>query len=89
MFEPMDTNSTCSADPDRANPTRPRLERPLETIMSFQRNIDYTDHARRPPYAPGPGIPFHTIAKQQSDFGCRLKDGLSSSVRSEDGEQPT
>jgi hypothetical protein len=64
MFEPMDANSTCSADPDRANPTRPRLERPLETIMSFQRNIDYTDHARRSPYVPGPGIPFPAIAKQ-------------------------
>ena len=89
MFDQWTLIATCSADPDRANPTRPRLERPLETIMSFQRNIDYTDHTRRSPYAPGPGIPFPAIAKQQSDFGCRLKDGLSSSVRSEDGEQPT
>ena len=54
MFDPMILMRTPSADPDRANPTRPRLERPLETIMSFQRNIDYTDNTRRSPYS-GPG----------------------------------
>jgi hypothetical protein len=85
----MDTDGTCSADPDRANPTRPRLERPLETIMSFQRNIDYTDHTRRSPYAPGPGMPYPAIAKQWSDFGYRLEGGLPFSIRSEDREQPT
>lgn len=28
------------ADPDRSNPTRPRLERPLATIMSFHAAVD-------------------------------------------------
>lgn len=28
------------ADPDRSNPTRPRLERPLDTIRSFEAAID-------------------------------------------------
>jgi hypothetical protein len=28
------------ADPDRSNPTRPRLERPLETIRSFEAAIE-------------------------------------------------
>jgi len=42
-------------DPDRANPTRPRMERPLETIRSFQRAAEYTDSTRRSPHAPAPG----------------------------------
>lgn len=29
-----------AADPDRSNPTRPRLERPLATIMSFHAAVD-------------------------------------------------
>lgn len=28
------------ADPDRSNPTRPRLERPLDTIRAFEAAID-------------------------------------------------
>jgi hypothetical protein len=28
------------ADPDLSNPTRPRMERPLDTIRSFERAID-------------------------------------------------
>lgn len=35
------------ADPDLANPTRPRLERPLETIRSFEAAI-YGKHSGRP-----------------------------------------
>jgi len=50
-----DAAGNIITDPDRANPTRPRLERPLETIMSFQRNIDYTDSNRRSPYSPVSG----------------------------------
>lgn len=29
-----------AADPDRSNPTRPRLERPLATIMSFHAAVE-------------------------------------------------
>ena len=36
-----------AADPDASNPTRPRLERPLETIRSFEAAIDGT-YNRRP-----------------------------------------
>ena len=28
------------ADPDLSNPTRPRFERPLDTIRSFEKSID-------------------------------------------------
>ncbi|KAL9032596.1 MAG: hypothetical protein Q9214_007896, partial [Letrouitia sp. 1 TL-2023] len=35
------------ADPDRSNPTRSRLERPLDTIRSFEAAIDGS-FARRP-----------------------------------------
>lgn len=35
------------ADPDRSNPTRPRLERPLDTIRAFEAAIDGS-YERRP-----------------------------------------
>jgi hypothetical protein len=35
----MDANN-FPADPDLSNPTRPRLERPLDTIRSFEKAID-------------------------------------------------
>ncbi|OJJ43625.1 hypothetical protein ASPZODRAFT_19346 [Penicilliopsis zonata CBS 506.65] len=35
-----DRNGNIITDPDHSNPTRARLERPLETIMSFQRDIE-------------------------------------------------
>lgn len=31
---------TRAADPDLSNPTRHRLERPLDTIRSFEANIE-------------------------------------------------
>lgn len=31
---------TRTADPDLSNPTRHRLERPLDTIRSFEANIE-------------------------------------------------
>jgi hypothetical protein len=36
----------CTGDPDRSNPTRWRMERPLETIKSFEITIDRA-HAQR------------------------------------------
>jgi len=35
-----------SADPDRTNPTRPRMERPLDTIRSFEAAIE-SSHKRK------------------------------------------
>ncbi|GAB7334209.1 hypothetical protein MBLNU13_g06264t2 [Cladosporium sp. NU13] len=36
----LDVNGNPITDPDLSNPTRPRLERPLDTIRSFERAID-------------------------------------------------
>ncbi|KAF2764769.1 hypothetical protein EJ03DRAFT_15582 [Teratosphaeria nubilosa] len=35
-----DANGNVIVDPDLSNPTRPRLERPLDTIRSFEKAID-------------------------------------------------
>lgn len=40
-----------SADPDLSNPTRPRLERPLDTIRSFEAAIYGTSINNRASYA--------------------------------------
>ncbi|KAF3387853.1 hypothetical protein DPV78_012080 [Talaromyces pinophilus] len=37
-------------DPDLSNPTRPRFERPLDTIRSFEAAIDGSYHSRRMSY---------------------------------------
>jgi hypothetical protein len=44
------TNCPCaqSADPDWSNPTRPRFERPLDTIRSFEAAIYGTYSSQRP-----------------------------------------
>lgn len=42
------------ADPDRSNPTRYRLERPLDTIRSFQAAAEGTSYSRRPSYSSRP-----------------------------------
>lgn len=36
----VDANGNVITDPDLSNPTRPRLERPLDTIRSFEKAID-------------------------------------------------
>lgn len=36
----LDANGNVITDPDLSNPTRPRLERPLDTIRSFEKAID-------------------------------------------------
>ena len=45
-----------SVDPDRSNPTRPRLERPLDTIRSFEAAIDGS-YNRRQSYRAGMNPP--------------------------------
>jgi len=42
-----DAQGNVITDPDRSNPTRPRLERPLDTIRSFHAAIDGS-YGRRP-----------------------------------------
>lgn len=41
-----------TADPDLSNPTRPRMERPLDTIRSFEKAID-EGYKRRSTYKMG------------------------------------
>ncbi|KAL8874606.1 MAG: hypothetical protein Q9174_000069 [Haloplaca sp. 1 TL-2023] len=43
-----DRHGNLITDPDRSNPTRPRLERPLDTIRAFEAAIDGS-YDRRPP----------------------------------------
>ena len=38
--------TSIAADPDRSNPTRYRLERPLDTIRSFQAAAEGTSNRR-------------------------------------------
>jgi hypothetical protein len=47
-------NSCHLADPDRSNPSRKRLERPLDTIRAFEAAIDGT-YDRRPACPSRPG----------------------------------
>ena len=44
--------NTYTADPDRSNPTRPRMERPLDTIRSFEAAIDGS-YSRRASFRAG------------------------------------
>ena len=44
--------NTFTADPDRSNPTRPRMERPLDTIRSFEAAIDGS-YSRRASFRAG------------------------------------
>lgn len=46
------STDTTTADPDLSNPTRPRLERPLDTIRSFEKAID-DGYKRRNSYMKG------------------------------------
>ncbi|KAL4802523.1 hypothetical protein BDV18DRAFT_163923 [Aspergillus unguis] len=36
----LDRHGKVISDPDRSNPTRPRLERPLDTIRGFEAAIN-------------------------------------------------
>jgi hypothetical protein len=49
------------ADPDLSNPTRPRWERPLDTIRSFEAAIDAEYKARQTLFRPGTISPFPTL----------------------------
>ncbi|WPH01036.1 Hypothetical protein R9X50_00387000 [Acrodontium crateriforme] len=51
-LEHRDAGGNLIADPDLSNPTRPRLERPLDTIRSFEKAID-DGYKRRSSYRTG------------------------------------
>ncbi|KAK3105490.1 hypothetical protein LTR53_018332, partial [Teratosphaeriaceae sp. CCFEE 6253] len=48
-YQHKDVNGNPIVDPDLSNPTRPRLERPLDTIRSFEKAID-NGYKRRSSY---------------------------------------
>ncbi|TKA83869.1 hypothetical protein B0A55_00140 [Friedmanniomyces simplex] len=48
-YRHKDVNGNPIVDPDLSNPTRPRLERPLDTIRSFEKAID-NGYKRRSSY---------------------------------------
>ncbi|KAI9370123.1 hypothetical protein BJX61DRAFT_544931 [Aspergillus egyptiacus] len=47
-IEHLDRNGKVITDPDRSNPTRPRLERPLDTIRGFEAAIETRRGQRLP-----------------------------------------
>ncbi|KAJ9615431.1 hypothetical protein H2200_001506 [Cladophialophora chaetospira] len=54
MMAHKDNDGNIIADPDRSNPTRHRMERPLDTIRSFQAAAEGTS-SRRSSYTSRPG----------------------------------
>lgn len=52
LQRPSYTTDALAADPDVSNPTRPRMERPLDTIRSFEAAIDGS-YSRRASSRPG------------------------------------
>jgi hypothetical protein len=56
----------CSADPDLSNPTRPRMERPLDTIRSFEKAID-SGYKRRSSMMRGGMCSSHSLGPTKSD----------------------
>lgn len=55
-LEHRDTYGNVIVDADRSNPTRPRLERPLDTIRSFEAAIDGSYNRRQSYIAETPNI---------------------------------
>ncbi|KAK0269408.1 hypothetical protein LTR91_000530 [Friedmanniomyces endolithicus] len=49
-YQHKDVNGNTIVDPDLSNPTRPRMERPLDTIRSFEKAID-NGYKRRASYS--------------------------------------
>ncbi|KAL2048486.1 hypothetical protein N7G274_000398 [Stereocaulon virgatum] len=61
-LEHRDADGNIITDPDRSNPTRPRMERPLDTIRSFEAAIDGSYNRRATSYrneTPGPMSPHN------------------------------
>ncbi|KAL9105107.1 MAG: hypothetical protein Q9163_000025 [Psora crenata] len=64
-IEHRDQDGNRIVDPDLSNPTRPRLERPLETIRSFEAAIDGSYNRRQSFRAEAP-IPVHQQTRRSS-----------------------
>ncbi|KAK5698267.1 hypothetical protein LTR97_007228 [Elasticomyces elasticus] len=69
-----DVNGNPIVDPDLSNPTRPRLERPLDTIRSFEKAID-NGYKRRSSY----------MASQSFDQNGQTLPSRRSSYMGQDG----
>ena len=61
----------CTADPDHSNPTRPRLERPLDTIRSFEAAID--GHNRRQSFRTGISYKLPSLYYPELTLGSRVR----------------
>jgi len=66
-LEHRDNDGNIITDPDRSNPTRPRLERPLDTIRSFEAAIDGS-YSRRSTYKADTVTPTTPQSNRRSGF---------------------
>lgn len=66
LMQHRDSEGNIIMDPDRSNPTRPRMERPLDTIRSFQAAAEGTSSNRRSTYAGRPQSQFGFNNAEQS-----------------------
>ncbi|MCJ1333978.1 hypothetical protein MMC10_010685 [Thelotrema lepadinum] len=67
-----DQHGNPITDPDRSNPTRPRLERPLDTIRSFEAAIDGSYDRRLSRIAGANGNLGQGIPGQNGNYGNRM-----------------
>ena len=66
-------------DPDRSNPTRPRLERPLDTIRAFERAAEATHSGRRSTYSgrPGSQVGYDPSQSRRSSYFGGTSESIS------------
>lgn len=66
-LEHRDAEGNVITDPDRSNPTRPRMERPLDTIRSFEAAIDGS-YSRRASYRAETPNPMASQSNRRSGY---------------------
>ncbi|EMC94936.1 hypothetical protein BAUCODRAFT_73114 [Baudoinia panamericana UAMH 10762] len=73
-YQHLDVNGNVIVDPDLSNPTRPRLERPLDTIRSFEKAID-NGYKRRSSYIRSDSFEQNNqyASRRSSYFGGKFK----------------
>lgn len=101
-MEHKDLYGNPITDPDASNPTRPRLERPLDTIRSFEAAIDSTynrrpvsrapsanagAHLRHHSYNPGPTYAQRSPIDGRGQNGNRMSSRPSSYVENNHGRR--
>ncbi|ERF68580.1 hypothetical protein EPUS_04678 [Endocarpon pusillum Z07020] len=65
-----DAQGNVIADPDLSNPTRSRMERPLDTIRSFEAAVEGTYNSRRSiPSRPVSQATYNVASRRSSYFG--------------------